>query len=102
LDDKNAAPPEIGVLTVTIRHDAGFQLKNKDSSSFASEARYTFSADGAQYGLQGSFGTKSIGLLAIVAVSADPPPVILEFLHSALSCPRVYITNHASKHPNHC
>lgn len=78
MDDTNAAPPEIGVLTVRIRHDAGFELKNEDSTSFASGAKYTFDAAGSEYGLTGNLGSASITLLEIVAVSAEPPPVNLE------------------------
>ena len=75
-DDTGAAPPEIGVLTVTVRHDAGFELKNEDSTSFGSQARYTFDQAGTEYGVTGNFGTAGITLVDIAAISAEPPPVI--------------------------
>jgi hypothetical protein len=77
LDASGASPPEIGTLTVTIRTDGGYELKNADSTSFASDKRYTFDADGLEYGLTGSFGQASIGLVDIEAFSAEPPPVSL-------------------------
>lgn len=75
LDASGASPPEIGTLTVTIRSDGGYQLKNQDSTSFASDKRYTFDEDGVDYGLTGSFGRTTIDLVDIEASSAEPPLV---------------------------
>ena len=75
MDAAGAGPPEIGTLTVTIRNDGGYELRNEDSTSFASDKVYTFDEDGLEYGLTGSFGRVSINLIEIEAFSAEPPPV---------------------------
>ena len=80
LDSTGATPPEIGVCTVKIRDDAGFELRNVDSTSFAGDKRYTFNPAGTEYGMTGSFGSADVSVVDIEAFSADPPPVI--FTHT--------------------
>jgi hypothetical protein len=80
LDATDASPPEIGTLTVTIRPDAGYQLKNADSTSYAAETRYTYNPSKTDFGLTGSFGAVSIKLVEIEAFSAQPPLVTYKHL----------------------
>ena len=75
LNATGASPPEIGTLTVKIRKDAGLELRNADSDSFAADKRYTFNSARDEYGITGSFaqvGLVQLSLENLTAVSAEP------------------------------
>jgi len=85
LDATFAAPPEVGVLTVTVRNNAGYQLKNQESTSFASDSKYTFNQEKTEYGVTGNFGSAAVSLVDIEAFGAEPPLVNIHKTHFASS-----------------